>query len=237
MRKEQLADNVTLYCGDCREVIAGMGFMPNTHVVSDPPYGIQDLVKIYGRTNHGGSRNLQIANDKNLDVVGEAFALLRSRLGDAWVAAFYSCRISPEFFQTFSKFEYFGEMIWDKKLPGLGLQIRYQHENVAWFKIGKPPQLNDCMSLFAYTALRRTEERTSDGMHPHEKPHQVMVNVLQAIPAKSVILDPFMGTGSTGAAAIELKHGFIGIELDPDYFYVACKKISAAINQPTAFWE
>ncbi len=238
-RIEKLADNVTLYCGDCREVIPTLTFK-DVSVVSDPPYGIEDLVgNSYGRQDAaiGGKRHL-IANDKNLDVVRDAFKLIRLKLKKSWVAAFYSCRITPTFFKMmesagYAESNYFGEMIWDKKMPGMGGQIRYQHENVAFFRVGNPAPLMDVMSVTSFVPMHSA----SNGGHPHEKPHQVMVNVVSTLPDKTTVLDPFMGSGSTGAAAVQLKHGFVGIELSPKHFDTACKKIGAAIKQPVAFWE
>jgi DNA modification methylase len=237
-KKEQLADNVVLYCGDCREVLPTLDKIDA--VVSDPPYGIEELVVSYGRFD--GDK--KITNDKNLLVVGEAFSLIRKKLRpNAWIAAFYSCRVSPKFFKMmeaagYHDANYFGEMVWDKKNVGLGTQIRYRHENVAFYKIGKPEPLNSAASILDYMILVKDAKISgTSGGHPHEKPHQVMVNLVGMLPAKCTVLDPFMGTGSTGAAAIEQKHGFIGIEYLPKYFDFACKKISAAIKQPVAFWE
>ena len=230
MKIEQLSDNVTLYCGDARKIIPILK-LDKVSVVTDSPYGIEDLVTGYGRT-YKGIGHKTIANDKNLDVVDDVFKLLRKQLRNAWVAAFYSARISPKFFKVMESYEYFGEMIWDKRAPGFGAQIRYQHENVAFFKIGKPKELNDTMSVISYATMKG--ENKSD--HPHEKPHQVMLNIVGAVPG-GVVIDPFMGTGSTGAAAVQLKRGFIGIEVDQKHFDVARKKIGAAIKQPVAFWE
>jgi DNA modification methylase len=56
------------------------------------------------------------------------------------------------------------------------------------------------------------------------------------VPGK-IILDPFMGSGSTGVAAVQLKRGFIGVEFDQKYFDIARKRISEALKQPVAFWE
>jgi site-specific DNA-methyltransferase (adenine-specific) len=242
-REEMLSDNVRLFLGDARDVVPTLRGIDA--VVVDPPYGIQDLIGGYGRTqlskDRGGSNDRHIANDKNLDVVGEVFALARKVLAkNAWVAAFYSCRITPTFFKMmggagYREDEYFGEVVWDKKAPGLGTQIRYCHENVAFFRVGKPEPLADCMSLFSYVALKG-ETRSGEGSHPHEKPDQVMQNIVRVVPGK-VVLDPFAGTFSTGAAAVKLRRGFIGIELDPKYFEVGLKKVSAALKQPEAFWE
>lgn len=230
IRKEQLSDDVVLYCGDCREVVPTLRGVDA--VVSDPPYGIETLVGGYGRA---ADKDRTIANDTNLRVVGEAFALVRKQVRNAWVVAFYSCRITPEFFRVFEEAgfrDYFGEVVWDKKAPGLGTQIRYQHENVAFFKVGKPQPLWDGMSVISYTALKGDAKSA----HPHEKPGQVMDNLVRMVPGK-LILDCFMGTGSTGAAAVRAKRGFIGVELDPKHFEVALRKVRAAIDQPVAFWE
>ncbi len=233
-RCEQLADNVVLYCGDAREVIPTLKNIDA--LISDPPYGIEDIVGGYGR---GGS-DKTIKNDKNLDVVGEVFTAARKVLAkNAWVAAFYSCRITPVFFKMmeaagYKDHEYFNEIIWDKKSPGMGTQIRLQHENVAFYRIGKPEQLTDCMSVTTFIPLKG--DAKNGNTHPHEKPDKVMDNVVSIVPGK-IILDPFMGTGSTGAAAVRAKRGFVGIELEPKYFDVACAKVAKALNQPTAFWN
>lgn len=243
IRREQLADDVVLYCGDCRQVIPELKLSKDVDVVSDPPYGIQELIGGYGRTQltkgTAAKNDRHIANDKDLKVVTDAFALMRAQLKNAWVMAFYSCRITPIFFKDMKMFredEYFGEIIWDKKTPGLGTQIRYQHENVAVWQLGKPPALWDTMSLVQYTSLKG-DSRTEGSRHPHEKPHNVMLHVVGALPDKRTVIDPFMGTGSTGAAAVQKKKGFIGIEYEPKHFEIALKKVGAAIKQPVAFWE
>lgn len=243
IRKEQLADNVILYLGDCRDVVPGLTGVDA--LIVDPPYGIQDLIGGYGRTqlskDRGGSNDRHIANDTNLKVVGEAMALARKVLTkNSWVAAFYSCRITPTFFKMmeaagYKDDDYFGEMVWDKKAPGLGTQIRYQHENVAFYRLGKPDQLTDCMSVTQYVALKG-EQRTEGSGHPHEKPDQVMDNIVSVVPGV-LVLDMFMGTGSTGAAAVRAKRGFIGVEYEPKHFEVALRKVGAALKQPTSFWE
>ena|ERR1035437_9795467 len=224
--KEQLSDDVTLYCGDCREVIPTLDKIDA--VVTDPPYGIEELVVGYGRTAVGKT-HINIAGDKNLDCMVEVFELIK-RFGNLWIAAFYSCRISPTFFQATASLDYHGEMVWDKKVLGFGRDIRYQHENVAFFKVGEPELLGSCASVLSYMRAN------GENLHPHEKPVQVMNNICSIVPGK-IILDPFMGSGSTGVAAVQLKRGFIGVEFDQKYFDIARKRISEALKQPVAFWE
>jgi site-specific DNA-methyltransferase (adenine-specific) len=71
-------------------------------------------------------------------------------------------------------------------------------------------------------------------VHPHEKPIQVMHNLCRIISGET-ILDPFMGSGTTGVAAVQLKKNFIGIEIDPKYFDISCKRISEATKQEMLF--
>lgn len=239
MRKEILAENVHLYLGDCREVIPTLKGVDA--LVSDPPYGIEDLVGgSYGRPDAKTGKRHLIANDKNLDVVAEAMTLVRKQIRSAWVVVFYSPRIKSTFFNMMESTgyrddDYFGEMIWDKRTPGMGGQIRYQHENIAFYRLGRVPDLYDTMSVTSFASLKG-DAKHGGNQHPHEKPDQVMDNIVRAVPSK-LILDCFMGTGSTGAAAVRAKRGFIGVEFEPKHFEVALRKVRAAIEQPVAFWE
>jgi DNA modification methylase len=79
----------------------------------------------------------------------------------------------------------------------------------------------------------RTE---TGGRHPCEKPLGLMFELIGSLSAQT-ILDPFMGSGTTGVAALQLGRKFIGIELDPGYFDIACKRIEQAWKQPRLFEE
>jgi site-specific DNA-methyltransferase (adenine-specific) len=223
MRTEHLSDSVTVHMADCREIIPTIKV---DAVVTDPPYGIQTLVTTYGRKFKNKFKTIE--GDKTLNVCIDAFNLINKHQTNIWLAAFYSPRIKWEFLRLTADLDEFGEIIWDKRIPGMGTSIRYQHENIAFFKIGKPPALNDCFSVLTF--------RRVAGEHPHEKPVQVMHNLCSCIPGQS-ILDPFMGSGSTGVAAVQLHKKFVGIEIDPKYFDIACRRIGEALKQPYAFWE
>jgi len=72
--------------------------------------------------------------------------------------------------------------------------------------------------------------------HPTQKPVWLMQNCVQATVAPSTVcLDPFMGSGTTGVACVNLGRSFIGIELDPGYFDIACKRITEAHRQADLF--
>ena len=62
-----------------------------------------------------------------------------------------------------------------------------------------------------------------------------MDKLLGFLPDAHTILDPFMGSGTTGVACQKLGRAFIGIELDPEYFAIACKRVDEAMRQPDLF--
>ena len=62
--------------------------------------------------------------------------------------------------------------------------------------------------------------------HPCQMPLEVMKNIIGILPEDCVIIDPFIGSGTTGVACKELGRDFIGVELDKDYFDIACKRIN-----------
>ena len=71
--------------------------------------------------------------------------------------------------------------------------------------------------------------------HPTQKPLRVMEWCLGFLPGARTILDPFMGSGTTGVACAKLGRKFIGIEIEPRYFDIACKRIEEAYRQPDMF--
>ena len=79
--------------------------------------------------------------------------------------------------------------------------------------------------------------RTPDGgkQHPTQKPVALMEWCLGFLPDAETILDPFMGSGTTGVACAKMGRKFTGIELDPDYFQIACDRIQKAYDQPDMF--
>jgi site-specific DNA-methyltransferase (adenine-specific) len=74
--------------------------------------------------------------------------------------------------------------------------------------------------------------------HPNEKPIDLVSRLVATHSNRGdLILDPFMGSGTTGVAAVKLGRKFIGIEIEPKYFDIACQRISDALKQPDLFIE
>ena len=111
---------------------------------------------------------------------------------------------------------------------GLGFTIRYSHESIAVLSIGKPERPN--FAIDSVISCHQLEK-----LHPHQKPVQLMQNLISW--QNGVTLDPFMGSGTTGVACAKMGRKFIGIEIEPKYFDIACKRIEEAYKQPDMFVE
>jgi predicted RNA methylase len=72
-------------------------------------------------------------------------------------------------------------------------------------------------------------------VHPTEKPVPLLLSLIKLTGDNGAVLDPFMGSGTTGIAAVKLGRSFTGIEADPKYFDLACKRIDEALKQPDLF--
>jgi site-specific DNA-methyltransferase (adenine-specific)/modification methylase len=93
-------------------------------------------------------------------------------------------------------------------------------------------------NLAGVAKILRLSAREGKEWHPTQKPIRVMEWCIGFIPDASTILDPFMGSGTTGVACINLGRKFIGIEIEPKYFDIACKRIKEAwVSRPRLFDE
>jgi site-specific DNA-methyltransferase (adenine-specific) len=115
---------------------------------------------------------------------------------------------------------------------------------LTWFKPDAPPSMGNVE--LAWTSLDRTVRQISHSIgatngervgHPTQKPLRVMQWSLGFIPDAQTILDPFMGSGTTGVACANLGREFIGVEIEEKYFDIACRRIADAYSRPRLFTE
>jgi DNA modification methylase len=229
-RERREIGNAVLYLGDCLEILPTL---PKVEaVITDPPYGTQDLGGGYGRRQlHDpvGRVGAQIANDTDLKAITVAFPLCLALIRDGWAFVFYAPRRTPQFTLATQIGNWFGGIVWDKGAPGLGYHIRYQHEDIAVFRIGEPQRPKD-----ALLSIVRGAAPSDD--HPHEKPPKIMLPLVAwATDRDGTVLDPFMGSGTTGVACMNLGRRFIGIEIEEKYFRIACERIENAQRQARLF--
>lgn len=218
-RKEVLADGVELWLGDCRELLATLAGVDA--VVSDPPYGIAHVKGEGGKGKHNRRNIAPIAGD------AEPFdpsPLLTFGNVLIWGAEHYAARLPAdsgrwlawnklddmESFDSFSDVEF----AWHSR-KGAARIFSFKWKGIASVKAGEEPGRE----------------------HPTQKPVALMRWCIEQaqVPKGGLVLDPYMGSGTTGVAAVKLGRRFTGIEIDAGYFDIACRRIEAALREPDMF--
>lgn len=212
MRVERIGD-ATLYLGDCREVLAGL--LAVDAVVTDPPYGIG---KDGQKRTTGGNGGRKAYDFKGWDIERPDPPLLVNIATLAPVCVMWGGNYFADLLPPNGKW-----LVWDK-----GQRINQSDGELAW------TNLPGALRIFT---LNRVELMTDGAEHPTQKPIRLMEWTLEQIKATGTVLDPFMGSGTTGVACIRRQCAFVGIERDPDYFDIACRRIEEAVRQPNLFAE
>ena len=209
-RKEELAEGVTLFQADMLELLPTLGEFDAC--VTDPPYGIRaDENPIRGSTKH---EKIGWDRDRPPKV---AFDLIRdrSRVQIIWGGNYFTDFLPPSM-QWLS---------WDKDQGNFSLadmELAWSSQNKAARRI-----------IFS-----RGKANLDGKEHPTQKPLEVMKWCIDQLPHDvGTILDPFMGSGTTGVAAIKKGKAFTGIEREPKYFDIACRRIEDALKRPDLFIE
>jgi len=120
-------------------------------------------------------------------------------------------------------------LIWDKENGSSD----FADCEMAWTNLNKAVRL---IKFMWNGMLRKNNEPRGD--HPTQKPVEVMRWCIGHLPVNSTsILDPFMGSGTTGVASVKMGKSFIGIEREKKYFDIACQRIRDAYSQPDMLLE
>jgi site-specific DNA-methyltransferase (adenine-specific) len=222
-RTETIGD-CTLHLGDCRDILPTLGKVDA--VVTDPPYGIGlntdnrrfsggNVASIARRGNNVGSAGGApiVGDDKPFD---PSFLLDVHGHKIIWGWNNYPDKLPRGATLVWLKRndEAFGSFLSDAEL--------------AWMSKGHGVYCRRDLSNAAIASER---------VHPTQKPVGLMQWCLGFLPKAQTILDPFMGSGTTGVACVQLGRSFIGIEREPKYFDIACRRIEEAYRQPRLFDE
>jgi len=112
--------------------------------------------------------------------------------------------------------------VWDKIMCSLGYTFRHQHELILYGEREEAKPIKcGTGDIFKYRAVKANTKS-----HPAEKPIDLHRHILQPYTNGEVVLDPFMGTGSIGVACKELGLNYIGYEIEPCYYEIACNRIN-----------
>jgi len=176
-------------------------------VVTDPPYGIGRLMQGGANTGHWN----QLSGGNEWDMVAPDLSVILSCADEAiiWGGNYFPLPPSRCW------------LAWTKT-NSVPTQADME---LAWTNIDSPARRFDAPTGGSYVRE-----------HPTQKPLDLMKWCVDLLDART-ILDPFMGSGTTGVAAVKLGRRFIGIEIEPKYFDIACRRIQAALDAPDLFIE
>lgn len=232
----------TLYCGDCLEIMPTLGLVD--HVIADPPYE----ARLHAAKSHeadlrkdGGPALMAIDFDC-IDPIRDRFVEISASMCGGWFIAFctpegiarWADAINP------SSMKYKRACVWIKpdstpQLNGQCPAMGAENFVCAWAGAGHS-RWNAGGKRGVYTHLVNNPERS--GKHPTEKPRRLMSEIVADFTSEGqTILDPFMGSGTTGVAAVRADRNFIGIEKNPEYFNLACKRVEDAQRQGDLFLQ
>jgi DNA modification methylase len=224
-RIEHLSDSVTLYLGDCREILPTLGKVDA--VVTDPPYGIGEaginqVRKQPWRKSHDRWRN-PVARDYGVSSWDDEPA--HEAVAKAIETAKWAIVFGGNYYHLPPSSCW---LVWDKETGG-----DFADCELAWTNLRCAVR----RIRYLWNGFQRANgEKRGD--HPTQKPIGVMKWCIERLPDDAhTILDPFMGSGTTGVAAVKLGRRFIGIEIEPKYFDIACRRIQAALDAPDLFIE
>lgn len=215
--------NATLYLGDCREILPSL--VAIDAVVTDPPYGIGYVKGAGGRRVAGTRlpprRNIEaiVGDDRPFDP--ELFLKYPEVI--LWGANHFSKRLT----------EGGRWLAWDK-LAGSTLSDSFSDVEYAWHSEAGAARIFS----YLWKGVLQDGEKGARREHPTQKPIALMQWCVTLLKGRAAtVLDPFMGSGTTGVACIKLNRHFVGVEIEPKYFEVACRRVAEAVDQPNMFAE
>lgn len=237
----------TLYLGDCLQILPTLE--PVDGLVTDPPYSsggqfrgdrAQDTRTKYVQSDSWNKTLPEFSGDTRDQRSFHFWAALwasaaRQLTRPGGVACIFSdwrqLPVSSDYLQS-------GGWVWRGVVPWVKTSYRPQMgrfgaqcEYVLFGSNGPLPSERGvgCLpGFFSYGT-------PSDREHVTQKPDGLLADVMQVIPPGGTVLDPFMGSGTTGVAAAMMGRRFVGIEIEPKYYELACRRIEAAHSQGQLF--
>lgn len=210
----------TLYLGDCMDILPTLPKVDA--VITDPPYGIGADKNLRANKQHGNavapSKDYGVGNWDSEPPSKDVLTVVVSaaRVSILWGGNYFPLPPSQCW------------LVWDKENGNNG----YADCELAWTNMEKAVRrLKWRWAGMLQQDMQNKEER----LHPTQKPIAVMSWCIEQAGNPQTVLDPFMGSGTTGVACAQMGRNFIGIEREPKYFDIACKRIEQAYAQGQMF--
>lgn len=210
--------NATLYLGDCMDILPTLEKVDA--VITDPPYGMNYRPEKWKKYSGENSEWKPIYGDDK--------------------------KFNPTPFLNYESvifwgFNYFSDLlptgallVWDKRCNESGDKMHGTSIEIAWLKNQSGARIKRLLhgGVINADSLHGNNEKR---VHPTQKPVALMAWCIEQAGNPQSILDPFMGSGTTGVACAQMGRSFIGIEREPAYFDIACRRIEQAYKQGQLF--
>ncbi len=220
--------DVTLYRGDCLEVLPTLAAGSVDAVVTDPPYKVSQM---YGG---GVDADNLVAVCSIFRSIGDIARIVKP---GGFAVVCYDNRILPFLFESVKG----TDLIYRKQVflyRRWGLANRW----VGWMQTTDPicifvkghdkPFSPSVKGKVKHDCYIKNGPEAVDGQHPAQKPLEMFLDFATwCSDDGGLIVDPYMGSGTTGVACVQLGRKFIGVEISEDYFRIAVKRISEAQAQ------
>jgi site-specific DNA-methyltransferase (adenine-specific) len=249
MSRVEHIGRATLYLGDCREILPSLADGSAGVCFTSPPYNLGEGMEDKGglRVGHGGSKwgsdKLRAGYGEYADNLPypEYVAWQRDTLDQLWRicsgAIFYNHK--PRIVKRSLRLPFFTDLplrqviIWDRA-SGFNAMAGAFAPMCEWVMLYAKAgwSLRDKAASMLGDVWRIPP--TTDPEHPASFPKALPLRALAAC-ADQIVIDPFMGAGTTGVAAVQMQRDFIGIEREPKYFDIACRRIEDAQRQGNLF--
>jgi DNA modification methylase len=216
-RKEVLAEGVEIWCGDMLEILPTLGRFDAC--VTDPPYGIgENDRKVASRGKLAAPKDYGAFDWDSRPASTECIGAIRSKSNHQIIFGGNYFDLPPSSCW----------LVWDKQNG----ENDFADCELAWTNMRKAVR----RIYWRWNGMIRKGHEDRD--HPTQKPLGVMLWCLEQLPTDAhTIFDPFMGSGTTGVAAVKRGKHFTGIEREPKYFDIARRRISDALKSPDLFIE
>ena len=229
--------SITLIQGDCLELMKELDDESVDLVVTSPPYNL-------GNNHHTGNKHHNPYLDDmpenqyqewQINILNECYRVLKQ---DGSIMYNHKNRIkegeqiTPYKWILKTKFIVKQEIIWENQSQNFD-KIRFYPftERIYWLAKDKKTTLINTINHSDIFTTKEWKAVGTNGEHTRAYPLKMVLDLLSVFPNAKEVFDPFMGSGTTGVACVQLNRNFIGYEISPDYFKIAEKRISEAQAQ------
>lgn len=230
--KEKWIQTIRIQQGDCLQLMKEIHDESIDLIATDPPY------KTTARGNAGNSGGML---QKKINMKGNVFKYNDIK-PEQYIPEFYRLLKDGSHFYIMTNhvnlqsilncatncgFKFIKSLIWDKGNKIMGQYYMSQFEYILFFRKGKGKKINNCgTSDILCVPNKKTKDENGKNIHDTEKPIKLMEILVQnSSKENDIVLDPFMGVGSTGIDCKNTNRNFIGFELDRKYFEIAKERL------------